>query len=137
MKNVLVNDLETERLIIKRPTVDEQYNLWNMLIDEKVNRYYFPTPDRIFKKNNLQKDNIYDLKEARKIFLEQFSDWDRQKPFYEKKIIDIQNGDDSQKFTWSIFLKDGEVIGQITVQPCEEYPDNPEPQISSNHQRPV
>ena len=50
--------------------------------------------------------------------MEQLSDWERQKPFYEKKIECIQAGDDSQKYTWSIFLKGTDiVIGQITCQP--------------------
>lgn len=126
MKKIPIKDLETTRLVIKKPTMDEQFILWNILKDEKVNRYYFPTPDRIFKKNELKKDNIDDLKKTRRIFLEQLNDWDRQQPFYEKKIIDIQNGDNSQKFTWSIFLKNGEPIGQITVQPNDEYPNNQE-----------
>jgi len=126
MKNIPVRDLETSRLFIKQPTMTEQITLWNILKDENVNKYYFPTPDRIFEKNNLQKDNIDDLKKARSIFLEQFNDWNRQQPFYEKKIVNIQNGDNNQKFTWTIFLKNGELIGQITVQPCDEYPNNPE-----------
>lgn len=126
MKNITVKELETERLYIRKPTMNEQLALWSILKSEKVNRYYFPTPDRIFIKNNLRKDNIADLKEARKIFLKQLTDWDRQLPFYEKKIKDIQDGDNNQKFTWSIFLKNGEVIGQITVQPCDKYPNNPE-----------
>lgn len=126
MKNIPIKDLETERLIIKRPTMAEQFKLWSILKEENVNRYYFPTPDRIFNKHNLDKTNIDDLKQAREIFLAQLNDWERQKPFYEKKITDIQNGENSQKFTWTIFLKGGEPIGQITVQPKDEYPDNPE-----------
>lgn len=126
MKNISIRDFETDRLLLKRPTIEEQFTLWNILKDEKVNRYYFPTPDRIFIKHNLKKNNINDLKKARKIFLEQLNDWDRQKPFYEKKIESINNEENSQKFTWSIFLKNGEPIGQITVQPCDEYPNNPE-----------
>lgn len=126
MKKISIRDLETPNLIIKKPTMNEQFILWNILRDEKVNRYYFPTPDRIFRNSKLEKDNIVDLKKARNIFIEQLNNWERQKPFYEQKILSIQNGDNSQKFTWSIFLKNGEPIGQITVQPKEEYPDNPE-----------
>ncbi|MDD4831535.1 MAG: GNAT family N-acetyltransferase [Bacilli bacterium] len=74
----------------------------------------------------MQKDNIDDLKKARRIFLDQLNDWERQNPFYEKKIEAINNEDNDQKYTWSIFLKTGEVIGQITVQPKDEYPNNPE-----------
>ena len=126
MKNIHIRDLESNRLIMKKPTIEEQYKLWDILRDEKVNRYYFPTPDRIFNKYKLSKDNINDLKEARKIFLKQLNDWERQKPFYEQKIIDINNETNSQKYTWSLFLQNGEPIGQMTVQPTNEYPDNPE-----------
>ena len=126
MKNIPIINLETGRLILKKPTIDEQFALWNILKEEKVNRYYFPTPDRIFIKNNLKKDNIYDLKKARKIFMEQLSDWNRQEPFYDNKILDILNEEPNQKYTWSIFLRTNEPIGQITVQPQEKYPNNPE-----------
>ena len=126
MKNISIRDFETDRLIIKRPTMEEQFALWNILKNENVNRYYFPTPDRIFIKNNLSKDRIEDLKQARKIFMELLNDGERQNPFYEQKIETINKEDNSQKYTWSIFLKTGEVIGQITVQPKDEYPNNPE-----------
>ena len=120
----MLKSFETERLYIKTPTMDEQHDLWKILKNEDINRYYFPTPDRIFRKYELSKDNINDLKAARVLFLEQLCDWEKQKPFYEKKIESINNEEDSQKYTWSIFLKDGEVIGQITVQQNDEYPDN-------------
>ena len=126
MINISIRDFETDRLLIKKPTMEEQFVLWNILRDGNVNRYYFPTPDRIFVKNNLSKDNVGDLKQARKIFMEQLNDWERQQPFYEKKIEAINEEDNSQKYTWSIFLKTGEPIGQITVQPKDEYADNPE-----------
>ena len=124
MKNISIRNFETNRLLIKKPTMEEQYALWNILRDESVNRYYFPTPDRIFVKNNLSKDNVEDLKKARKILMEQLNDWERQQPFYEKKIEAINEEEYSQKYTWSIFLKTGEPIGQITVQPKDEYADN-------------
>ena len=69
MKNIALKDLETERLLIKKPKMDEQVTLWNILRKENVNKYYFPTPDRIFLNNNLKKDNIEDLKMAREIFI--------------------------------------------------------------------
>lgn len=126
MKQIKIREMETERLILKIPTMSEQKQLWNIVKTEEVNKYYFPTPDRIFNKYNLSKDRIDDLIEARNIFLEQLKDWERQQPFYEKKIVDINNGENSQMFTWSIFLKDGTIIGQMTVQPSELYPNNPE-----------
>ena len=82
--------LYTSRLELRIPTMKEQHRLWEILIDENVNRYYFPTPDRIFVKNNLNKEDINDLKTARKLFMEQLSDYERQKPFYEKKIESIR-----------------------------------------------
>lgn len=124
MNNIKIKEIETERLILKIPTMNEQKQLWNIVKNEEVNKYYFPTPDRIFNKYNLSKEKIEDLIEARKIFQEQLNDWERQEPFYQKKIIDIHNGENSQKFTWSIFLKDGTIIGQMTVQPSNFYPYN-------------
>lgn len=125
MKKINSKNLYTDRLELRIPTMDEQHRLWEILVDEDVNQYYFPTPDRIFVKNNLYKDNIEDLKKARKIFIEQLSDWERQEPFYEKKIECIQKQDDSQKYTWSIFIKDSDiVIGQITCQPKDNEPEN-------------
>lgn len=126
MNNIRIREIETDRLLLKVPTIEEQKKLWSIVCMEEVNKYYFPTPDRIFNKYNLSKDNIDDLIEARKIFMEQLTDWERQQPFYEKKVISIKNEEESQKYTWSIFLKDGTVIGQMTVQPNDEYPDNPE-----------
>ena len=125
MNNINSKRLYTERLELRIPTMEEQYRLWEILIDERVNRYYFPTPERIFVKNNLSKDNIEDLKKARKLFMEQLSDWERQEPFYEEKIKSIQMQDDSQKYTWSIFLRGTNiVIGQITCQPKDNEPEN-------------
>ena len=125
MKNISIRQLETKRLLLKIPTINEQKDLWEIVRKEEVNRYYFPTPDRIFNKYNLSKNNKEDLLKARSIFLEQLNDWQRQEPFYIKKIEDINNEENNQKFTWSIFLKDGTLIGQMTVQQSDEYPDNP------------
>ncbi len=121
MKKINLNNIYTDRLELRIPTMEEQHRLWEILIKEEVNQYYFTTPDRIFKKNNLSKDNINDLIVARKIFIEQLSDWNRQKPFYENKIEKIKSLDDNYKFTWSIFLKNSDiVIGQITCQPKDD-----------------
>ncbi len=125
MKNINPKNIYTERLDLRIPSMDEQYRLWEILTIEDVNKYYFPTPDRIFNKYDYKKDDIKDLKKARIIFLDQLGNWERQKPFYEKKIHDIQVQEDGQKFTWSIFLKDtNTVIGQITCQPKDNEPSN-------------
>ena len=125
MNKLNSRNLYTSRLELRLPTMKEQHRLWEILLDENVNRYYFPTPDRIFIKNNLNKEDINDLKTARKLFISQLSDWKRQKPFYEKKIESIRLQEDSQKYTWSIFLKNTDtVIGQITCQPKDNEPEN-------------
>ena len=125
MNKLNSKNLYTSRLELRLPSMNEQHRLWEILIDENVNRYYFPTPDRFFIKNNLSKEDINDLKTARKLFMEQLSNWERQKPFYEKKIESILLQEDSQKYTWSIFLKETDtVIGQITCQPKDNEPEN-------------
>lgn len=125
MKIINSKNLYTERLELRIPTMEEQFRLWEILCIEEVNKYYFPTPDRIFVKNNLKKDNIKDLREARHLFLQQLNNWEKQKPFYNKKIELINEQDNSQKYTWSIFLKDTNiVIGQITCQPKDDKPEN-------------
>ena len=118
MNSINSRNLSTNRLDLRIPSIVEQHRLWEILVNEEVNQYYFPTPDRIFIKNNLSRDNINDLQKARKIFMEQLSDWSRQEPFYEKKIEAIQAQDENERYTWSIFLKGtNTVIGQITCQP--------------------
>ena len=52
MKNISIRRLETERLLLKIPSINEQKDLWEIVRKEEVNRYYFPTPDRIFNKHN-------------------------------------------------------------------------------------
>ena len=123
MNNINSKDLHTERLDIRIPTLKEQHRLWEILKDEEVNKWYFPTPNRDFTNNGLSKDKVEDLIKARKIFLERLNDWDKQAPGYEKKIKSIEEQEDWAKFTWSIFLKDTDiVIGQITCQPKDEEP---------------
>ena len=125
MKNIDSRDLYTERLDLRLPSMDEQHRLWEILCMPEVNELYFPTPGRIFKKYNLLGGTIEEIKEARKIFLEQLNDWERQEPFYKAKVEAVANQDISQKFTWSIFLKGtNTVIGQITCQPKDNQPDD-------------
>lgn len=62
MNKVNSKNLYTDRLELRIPTMEEQYKLWEILINEDINQYYFPTPDRIFVKNNLSKDTVEDLK---------------------------------------------------------------------------
>lgn len=102
-----MKNIETERLSLRIPTMEEQYDLWNILKQEKINKYYMPTPKRF---NN------------REEFLVSLNDWSKQKEFYQKKVDNLDV--DDYKYTWSVFLKDGPVIGQLTVQPNDNYPNN-------------
>ena len=66
MNKINSKNLYTDRLELRIPTMEEQHRLWKILINEDINQYYFPTPDRIFDKNNLSKDNIEGLKKQDK-----------------------------------------------------------------------
>lgn len=68
MNKINSKNLYTDRLELRIPTMEEQHRLWEILINEDINQYYFPTPDRIFDKNNLSKDNIEDLKKSKANF---------------------------------------------------------------------
>ena len=100
-------NLETDRLFLKRPTMTEQYDLWNIQKQREVYRYYMSIPARF--NNN------------REAFEHELNDWELQKKWYQLKIDNLD--EDSDKYTWSIFLKNGEVIGQMTVQPNSNYDD--------------
>lgn len=110
MKFIGAKNIETERLLLMVPTMKEQYDLWNILEQEKVNKWYMPTPERF---NN-----------DRNAFQNALNDWNKQAKFYQTKINSLN--DNSNMFTWSVFLKNGTVIGQMTVQPKKKYPNNPE-----------
>ena len=100
-------NLETDRLYLKRPTMEEQYDLWNIQRQRSMYRYYMAIPSRF---NN-----------DREAFEKELNVWEKQKKWYQLKIDNLNN--DSDKYTWSIFLKNGEVIGQMSVQPNSKYDD--------------
>lgn len=82
--------IETERLILKPQTMQEQKRLWEILMIPEVNKVYLTTPAK---------------------FRDKLKDWSKQEPFYEEKI---SHANDNDVFEWSIFLKDtNECIGKI------------------------
>lgn len=82
--------IETERLILKPQTMQEQKRLWEILMITEVNKVYLTTPAK---------------------FRDKLKDWSKQEPFYEEKI---SHANDNDVFEWSIFLKDtNECIGKI------------------------
>lgn len=102
-------NIETERLSLKIPVLEDQYFLWNILKQEIVWQYYMSIPER--------------FNHDRKLFQKSLNDWNKQEKFFRMKIDNLDK--DSDMYTWTIHLKDGTVIGQMTVQPNSKYPDNP------------
>lgn len=107
MKKIKPRELHTNRLDIKIPTYEEQYDLWKLLKIESININLMTTPPCF---NN------------RKEFQKTLEDWELQKKKY---YLNVDNLDkDNNMYTWTIFLKGtGKVIGQISIQPNEKYND--------------
>lgn len=100
MINLGSKTIETDRLILKAQTMDEQYYLWSLLMLPEVNKYCVITP----------KDQIHTKKE----YIEKIKDWSKQEPLF-KEFIKIAN--EPYIYYWSIFLKEtGECIGRISCQ---------------------
>ncbi len=97
MKCLGSKTIETDRLILKAQTMEEQKYLWSVLMIPDVNRYYLTVPKK---------------------FAEKLKDWDKQEPFYEEKI---KHANDKDVFEWSVFLKEtGKCIGKVD---CHEASD--------------
>ena len=93
MKFLGSKTIETERLVLKAQTMDEQHYLWSVLMLPEVNRYYLTVPKKL---------------------REKLKDWDKQKEFY---ASDMLKANDKDVFRWSVFLKDtGECIGRVSCQ---------------------
>lgn len=107
MKKVIPKELHTSRLDIKIPRYEDQYDLWNIQKQERVNIYYQSTPSRF---------------KTRREYQEALQDWESQKKWYYLKVDNLDK--DSDMYTWTIFLREtNKPIGQITVQPNNEYED--------------
>lgn len=92
--------LETNRLILKAQSPQEQKRLWEILMIPEVNRYFLTVPVK---------------------FRDKLKDWNIQENYYEE---DMKHANDKDVFRWSIFLKDtGECIGRIS---CHEGHDEDE-----------
>lgn len=86
--------IETERLVLKAQTMQEQKRLWEILMMPEVNKYFLIVPPK---------------------FREKLLDWNKQEEYYK---MDMEHANDSNIFRWSIFLKDtGECIGRVS---CHE-----------------
>lgn len=99
MKLLGSKTLETKRLILRSSSMKEQKRLWEILMDNKVNKWYLTSAKK-------KRDN------------KEHWTWSNQEKFYKKKVENANNND---VFIWSIFLKKEytlskkeEVIGQIS-----------------------
>lgn len=94
MKYLGSRTIETDRLILKAQTMEEQKRLWEILMIPEVNKYYLTVPVK--------------LREALK-------DWTKQEKFYKEEMF---FANDNDVFRWSVFLKEnGECIGRVS---CHE-----------------
>ena len=94
MKFLGSKTIETDRLILKAQTMEEQKYLWSILMLPEVNRYYLTVPKK---------------------YSEKLKDWEKQEEYYK---ADMEHANDPDVFRWSIFLKEtGECIGRVS---CHE-----------------
>ena len=93
MNNLGSRTIETDRLILKAQTMQEQQYLWSVLMIPEVNRYYLTVPVSL---------------------REKLKDWDKQEKYY---LEDMKHANDLDVYKWSMFIKDtGECIGRVTCQ---------------------
>lgn len=91
--------IETDRLILKSQTMEEQKRLWEILMIPEVNKYFLAVPPK---------------------FREKLKDWNIQKKYYEEQM---EKSKDKDVFKWSIFLKDSNIcIGMVSCQ--KSYDEN-------------
>lgn len=97
MKYLGSKTLETDRLVLKAQTMDEQKYLWSVLMKPDVNRYYLTVPKK---------------------FAEKLKDWDKQEEYYKN---DMKHANDLDVFKWSIFIKEtGQCIGRVSCHPAND-----------------
>lgn len=98
MKKMKTKELETERLLLKVPTIEEQKRLYEIMLNPEINKYYLTISKR---------------------FKADFLSWDKQQRYYENKINKALNGD---HYIWSIFLKsNNECIGELNALLVQAY----------------
>lgn len=100
MKYLGSKTIETDRLILKTQTMNEQKYLWSVLMLPEVNRYYLTVPKK---------------------YAEKLLDWNKQEKYY---LADMEYANDLDVFKWSVFIKEtGECIGRVS---CHEAHDEDE-----------
>ncbi len=97
--------IETDRLILKSSSMEEQKKLWEILMIPEVNKWYLTGA-----KKHASNPKHWT--------------WENQEKFYKSKVLKADNND---VFVWSVFLKTEytnsgyeEAIGQVTAQENED-----------------
>lgn len=89
--------IETDRLILKAQTMEEQYYLWSVLMNPDVNKYFLTVSKK---------------------YAEKLKDWNKQEEYYKEEI---KHAKDSNIFRWSVFLKEtGQCIGRVSCHPASD-----------------
>ena len=102
MKYLGSQERETNRLVLKPQTMEEQKYLWEVLMIPEVNRYFLTVPPKL-------RDKL--------------RDWKKQETYYQE---DMKHAFDKDVFRWSIFLKEtGECIGRLSCQENGEGIEDP------------
>lgn len=92
MNKIGTRNLQTDRLDLRVPTMNEQKRLWEILMLEEIRKYYLTIP---------------------KSRREKMLSWEIQEPFYQDKV---NHAKDDDTFDWSIFLRGTDVcIGKISL----------------------
>ena len=101
MNNLGSKTIETNNLILKAQTMDEQKYLWSILMIPEVNKYYLTVPT---------------------FLREKLKDWSTQEKYY---IEEMMHANDLDVYKWSVFLKEtGECIGRVTCHEAHDEDDN-------------
>ena len=99
--------IETDRLLLKPSSIEEQKYLWELMMNPEIGKYYL--------KGSPNKD--YGILH-----------WDQWEQFIKK---DILNANNPNVFRWSVFLKGtNECIGKVSCHPaCQEFENINDPNI--------
>ena len=119
MKMIGTKLIETERLILKPQSLEEQKRLWEILVSK-----YVPSDEKLLINGELPKVYSY-YYSGPKIDIE---NWESQEKFYKKKYSKEIGND---VFQWTIYKKeDDKIIGQISVQENHNEEKNPNNDLS-------
>lgn len=114
-KTLVIDDIK-----LKPSREEEQYALWQIMVNPKVVDKSIETPEEYTVALGLNPKSLDDLRYARKMFMDEFMIWSKQEPIFMEKVKNVQSGVENDKYTWSIF-KNGGVVGEISLPIYQQY----------------